>query len=49
MIATLSSITLTGCSAGDAMAIQVGRDGNDAADTIGASVNFFGIEVMMDR
>ena len=47
MIATLSSITLTGCSAGDAMAIQVGRDGNDAADTIGASVNFFGIEVMM--
>ena len=45
----ISSLTTTGCGAGDLLHIRVFRDGNDASDTIAATARLIGVELTIRR
>lgn len=46
---SLTSITITGCAAGEFMHVKVFRDGNDAADTISATARLVGVQLVLRR
>lgn len=46
---SISAITVTGCSAGQLLHIKLFRDGNDAADTIANTAQFYGLELTLRR
>lgn len=45
----ITTVTITTCAAGEYMHFKLFRDGNDAADTIGASLDVIGVEVKLRR
>lgn len=49
MIATLSTVTQTGCAAGELMAIEVARDGGGGSDTLAVTASLLGLEVTINR
>ena len=46
---SISNVTATGCAAGNLLHLRLARDGADAADTAGASVNLIGVEITVRR
>jgi hypothetical protein len=46
---SITTVTVTGCAAGEYMHLKIFRDGNDAADTIAATARLFGIEISTRR
>lgn len=46
---TISSVTITGCGAGELLHLKIFRDGNDASDTIAATWRFIGLELTIRR
>lgn len=45
----ITSLTITGCAAGELMHVRVFRDGNDAQDTLSATVRLIGVELTIRR
>lgn len=45
----ITGVTATGCSAGNLLHLKLFRDGNDAADTITASLDVVGVELTIRR
>lgn len=45
----ITSLTATGCAAGEFLHLKVFRDGNDASDTIAATANLLGVELKIRR
>lgn len=45
----ITSVTITGCAAGEWMHVRIFRDGNDAADTISATARLAGIQLLLRR
>lgn len=48
-VSAITSVTATGCAAGNFLHIKIFRDGNDAADTIAATANLIGVELKIRR
>lgn len=46
---SISSVTITGCTAGKFLHVKLFRDGNDAADTIAATAELLGVEITLRR
>jgi len=46
---SISSVTVTGCAAGEFLHLKLFRDGNDGSDTLGASLDVIGIEITIRR
>jgi len=46
---SISAVTITGCVAGNLLHVKLFRDGNDAADTIAASLDVLGVELTIRR
>lgn len=46
---SITSLTVTGCAAGELLHLKLFRDGGDAADTIGASLDVIGVEITIRR
>lgn len=46
---SITSVTITGCVAGNLLHVKLFRDGNDAADTITASLDVLGVELTIRR
>lgn len=46
---SISSVTITGCAAGESLHLKIFRDGNDGSDTIAATARLIGIEVTIRR
>ncbi len=46
---TITSVTATGCAAGEFLHLKLFRDGNDGSDTIAATANLVGIELKVRR
>lgn len=46
---SITSATITGCTAGSLLHMSLFRDGNDAADTIAASLDVIGVELTIRR
>ncbi len=42
---SISSVTVTGCAAGELLHLKLFRDGNDGSDTIGATARLIGVEI----
>ena len=49
MITSISSLTQTGCAAGEIMAIEVARDNAGDNDTLGVAASLHGLEVTISR
>lgn len=48
-VSSITAVTITGCAAGNLLHLRLFRDGNDAADTAGATVNLIGVEMTSSR
>lgn len=48
-IATLSGVTMTGCSAGNVWFYRIARDGTNASDTLAAAAELLGVEITYRR
>lgn len=46
---SITTVTVTGCSAGQLLHVKLFRDGNDGADTIAATARFYGLELTLRR
>ena len=47
--ASISSVTVTGCAAGELMHIKVFRDSSHASDNLAATANLIGVEIKYRR
>lgn len=47
--ASITGLTTTGCAAGEMLYIRIGRDANDASDTMTATARLVGIELKLRR
>lgn len=47
--ASISSVTTTGCAAGEVMTLRIGRDPTDGGDTLAATASLIGIELTPKR
>lgn len=45
----ITSVTITGCAANEVLHVRLFRDGNDAQDTLSATVRFIGLEFTLRR
>lgn len=45
----ITSVTITGCAAGEWMHVKIFRDGNDAADTIAATARLVSVQLILRR
>lgn len=45
----ITTLTITGCAAGEFMHLKMFRDGNDGSDTIAATANLIGVELTIRR
>jgi hypothetical protein len=45
----ITTLTITGCAAGEFMHLKLFRDGNDGSDTLGASLDVIGVELTTRR
>lgn len=45
----ITTVTVTGCTAGEFLHLKLFRDGNDGADTIAATANVVGVELKLRR
>jgi hypothetical protein len=46
---TITSLTVTGCAAGEFLHLKLFRDGNDGSDTLSASLDVIGVELKIRR
>jgi hypothetical protein len=46
---TITSVTITGCAAGEWIYAKIFRDGNDAQDTLGATARLKGVQFVLRR
>ena len=47
--ASITSLTITGCAAGEMLHVRILRDPANASDTLGATARLYGVELTMRR